>query len=166
VADASSSSCLFGRGDARGSREVFQLFDRRGDRRQLADLGGDALRDVGVAVIVEQCGHGVAQARGVGRPGLERDAGAELGDEPGVARLVGGIGSSAIGTPAASAASVVPVPPWVTRAAASRRTAAIATQRSTWTLGGSGPSAAGSASRPTVTRIRTGRPATASIASR
>jgi hypothetical protein len=75
-------------------------------------------------------------------------------------------GSRTSGTPAASAASVVPAPPWATIAAACGITLACATQRSTCTLAGSDPSSAGSAWRPTVTSTRAGTPASASITSR
>jgi hypothetical protein len=84
-------------------------------------------------------------------------------DDP---RWSAAIGRSAIGTPAASAASVVPAPPCVTNAAARASAGAIGTQRSTRTLTGSGPSSAGSAWRPIVTSARTGRSATDAIASR
>ena len=63
-------------------------------------------------------------------------------------------GTSASGTPAASAVSVEPDPPWPTTAAARGITSACATQRSTRTRRGSGPSSAGSRRSPIVSRTR------------
>ena len=75
-------------------------------------------------------------------------------------------GMNASGTPAASAASVPPEPPWPTIAAACGMTAPWATQRSTWTFAGSGPSAAGSTWRPIVISTRFGTSASACAVAR
>ena len=72
-------------------------------------------------------------------------------------------GTTTCGTPASSAPSVVPNPPWPTIAAARARISAWGIQRSTRTLPGSGPSSAGSAASPTVTTSRSRRSASASI---
>ena len=58
-------------------------------------------------------------------------------------------GTTTAGTPAAIAAVTVPEPPWQTIAAACGMTSACGIQRATCTLGATGPSSAGSRSRPT-----------------
>ena len=58
------------------------------------------------------------------------------------------------GTPAASAASVVPEPPWHTTSSACSSARAWSTHGSTWTLAGTGPSVEASKRRPTVNSTR------------
>ena len=98
--------------------------------------------------------HGVAD---VGRD----DPGAEPATRAALAGPSTNCGRSAIGTPAASAASVPPEPPWPTIAAACGMTSPWSTQRSTRTFAGSGPSASGSTWRPIVISTRFGTSASA-----
>ena len=110
----------------------------------------------------EQCLHGARAALGA----VERDARAEGVHARGVVGLVGEErqhGERHAGREPAEHGAEAAV---ADHRRGVRHHVAWATQRSAWTFAGSGPSSAGSASRPVVTSTRTSSGASASIAAR
>ena len=141
--------------------------DRGIDRGQGAHLGGDPLGAGAVGGVAGERGRPPRAAR---RPPAAPRASAIPAPSASTRSAFHGwsanSGTTAIGTPPARPMVTVPEPPWQTIAATCGMRSACGTQRSTRTLAGTGPSSAGSRSRPMVTSSRTGRPASASMAAR